>query len=117
MRLAAIRLAERKFAQGKLLYTCTCLRGAHRRLAGRWERRIRSRFRLYLTTPIFPRVMTAGGPEVKELAAKTSEAWIQFARSGNPNHKALPNWPVYTVGERATMVFDKALQGGERSRQ
>ena len=52
--------------------------------------------------------MTAGGSEVKALAAKTSEAWIQFARKGNPNHKALPNWPAYTTGERATMVFDRS---------
>jgi para-nitrobenzyl esterase len=54
--------------------------------------------------------MTTGGPEVKELAANVSEAWIQFARSGNPNHKGLPDWPAYTTRERATMVFDNTCQ-------
>ena len=53
-----------------------------------------------------PTMMTKGGPEVKALAAKTSDAWIQFARSGNPNHKGLPNWPAYTADQRATMLLD-----------
>jgi para-nitrobenzyl esterase len=37
--------------------------------------------------PDIPKVMTTGSPKEKALAAKTSEAWIQFARSCNPNHK------------------------------
>jgi len=57
-----------------------------------------------------PEVMTAGGPEVKALAANVSEAWIQFARGGNPNHKGLPHWPAYTTENRATMVFDSTCQ-------
>jgi para-nitrobenzyl esterase len=35
-----------------------------------------------------------------------SEAWIAFARHGNPNHARLPHWPVYDLESRATMVFD-----------
>lgn len=50
--------------------------------------------------------MTGGGQEARLLADKTSEAWIQFARSGNPNHKGLPDWPAYTAKNGATMVFD-----------
>ena len=53
-----------------------------------------------------PTTMTTGGAEVKTLAAQTSEAWIAFARSGNPNHKGLPTWPAYTTAQRGTMVFD-----------
>lgn len=34
--------------------------------------------------------MTGGGKEAYVLADKMSEAWIQFARTGNPNHKAYP---------------------------
>ena len=30
-----------------------------------------------------------------------SEAWLAFARSGDPNHAALPAWKPYTA-ERAT---------------
>lgn len=40
------------------------------------------------------------------LAAKMSDAWLAFARNGNPNHSGIPNWPVYTTEKRATMVFN-----------
>jgi para-nitrobenzyl esterase len=44
-----------------------------------------------------PRTMTSGGAEVKALAAQTIDAWIAFARSGNPSHKGLPTWPAYAT--------------------
>lgn len=50
--------------------------------------------------------MTGGGQKAYLLADKMSEAWIQFARNGKPNHKGLPNWPAYTVKNGATMIFD-----------
>lgn len=50
--------------------------------------------------------MTGGGPGPRALAAKVSDAWIHFARSGNPNHPGLPNWPAFTAGEGAVMIFD-----------
>ena len=50
--------------------------------------------------------MTGGVPEAHDLAAKVSEAWISFARNGDPNHRGLPKWPVYRDAVRATMVFD-----------
>jgi para-nitrobenzyl esterase len=49
---------------------------------------------------------TAGAPGARELAARISDAWIAFARGGCPEHPALPAWPAYTNGERATMIFD-----------
>ena len=54
--------------------------------------------------------MTGGGREAYLLADRVSEAWIRFARSGNPNHAGLPNWPAYTVTNGATMVFDNTCQ-------
>ncbi len=45
-------------------------------------------------------------PEMRKLEAATAGAWASLARSGNPNHKGLPNWPAYTPERRATMVFD-----------
>jgi para-nitrobenzyl esterase len=56
-----------------------------------------------------PKVMT-NAPTAKALAAKTSGAWIAFARTGNPNHQGLPEWPAYTRQRRATMVFDDICQ-------
>jgi para-nitrobenzyl esterase len=50
--------------------------------------------------------LTGGGPGPRELAASVSEAWIQFARSGNPNHHGLPNWPAFSAENCPTMIFD-----------
>lgn len=54
--------------------------------------------------------MTGGGKEAHALADKMSRAWIAFARTGNPNHKGLPNWPQYTAETGATMLFDNVSQ-------
>jgi len=35
-----------------------------------------------------------------------SEAWLAFARTGDPNHSGLPAWPTYDTDRRATMLFD-----------
>jgi para-nitrobenzyl esterase len=39
-----------------------------------------------------------------------SEARLAFARGGNPNTAALPEWPAYSLDRRATMVFDVPSQ-------
>lgn len=54
--------------------------------------------------------MTGGGKEAHVLADKMSQAWINFARVGNPNHKGLPNWPPYKAETGATMLFDNTCQ-------
>jgi para-nitrobenzyl esterase len=54
--------------------------------------------------------MTGGGESARALAAKVSEAWIQFARTGNPNHKGLPHWEPLTAATNATMIFDDACE-------
>jgi para-nitrobenzyl esterase len=50
--------------------------------------------------------MTGGGPAARALAAKVSDAWIAFARTGDPNHPGLPRWTPLTAETNATMVFD-----------
>jgi para-nitrobenzyl esterase len=40
------------------------------------------------------------------LADKLSDAWIAFARTGNPNTPKLPHWPAFSSTDRATMVID-----------
>lgn len=50
--------------------------------------------------------MTGGGQAARDLAAKVSDAWIHFARAGDPNHPGLPHWPALTAATNATMIFD-----------
>jgi para-nitrobenzyl esterase len=54
--------------------------------------------------------MTGGGKEAYALADKMSSAWINFARTGNPGAKNLPNWPAYTQQNGATMIFDNKCE-------
>jgi para-nitrobenzyl esterase len=51
---------------------------------------------------------TGGGAAAATLAAAISDAWIAFARTGNPAVSTLPSWPAYEVDRRETMVFKAA---------
>jgi para-nitrobenzyl esterase len=62
------------------------------------------------------------GPEAERLSEQLMDAWIAFARSGDPSHKGLPGgrWPAFETERRATMrlgaetVCDDAPQNRER---
>ena len=50
---------------------------------------------------------TGTSAESYELADKMSSAWLNFARTGNPNVEGkLPEWKLYSVANGATMYFD-----------
>jgi para-nitrobenzyl esterase len=50
--------------------------------------------------------LSGGSPEALAFSTRVSQAWVHFARNGNPNHSGLPNWPAYTPEKRATMILD-----------
>jgi para-nitrobenzyl esterase len=50
--------------------------------------------------------ITGGGADAMALADKVSDAWIAFARTGDPNTPKLPHWPAYDANDRATMVIN-----------
>ena len=54
--------------------------------------------------------MTGGTKEAYMLADKVSNAFINFARTGNPGHKGLPAWPAFNAGNTATMHFDNKCE-------
>ncbi|MDJ0865895.1 MAG: carboxylesterase/lipase family protein [Myxococcota bacterium] len=45
------------------------------------------------------------GPDARALADHTMDAWLSFARDGDPGHEGLPDWPAYCTERRATMEF------------
>jgi para-nitrobenzyl esterase len=50
--------------------------------------------------------MTGGGADARALAELVSDAWIHFARTGNPNHPKLPHWTPFSPEQIPTMIFD-----------
>jgi len=49
---------------------------------------------------------SGGRPEALALSRKVSQAWVNFARTGNPNHSALPAWAPVSEGKLPVMYFD-----------
>jgi para-nitrobenzyl esterase len=105
-RAGVVTEADRKAAQGKALvyqYYVT------------WRSPVRDgKLRSFHTIEIpfvFDNVdacksMLGSGEDRYALAEKFSGAWVAFARTGNPNHKTLPNWPAFDNTKRAVMVFN-----------
>jgi para-nitrobenzyl esterase len=54
--------------------------------------------------------MTGMGDDRYALQDRMSAAWTSFARTGNPNHDGLPQWPAYTAEQKATMVLNTECQ-------
>jgi para-nitrobenzyl esterase len=52
----------------------------------------------------------AEGPTAQPMADRMSEAFVAFARTGDPNCKAIPRWEPYDLTRRQTMVFDTATR-------
>jgi para-nitrobenzyl esterase len=50
--------------------------------------------------------MSGIGEEQQHIADMMSESWLAFARTGNPNHPGIPEWPVYDTESRMVMMFD-----------
>lgn len=48
------------------------------------------------------------GGEQRRLERQMADAWVAFARTGDPNHSGLAPWMPYSMPGRATMIFDSA---------
>ena len=45
-------------------------------------------------------------PLPQALTEQMMDAWLAFAKTGDPNHSNMPTWPAYDASTRATMVFN-----------
>ena len=109
-RFDSITIAQRKSAQGRApvymyLFAWETPAGGGGMLA---HHALEISFAFGNTTKV--PAMSGGGPEAAALADKMSDAWIAFARTGDPNTPKLPDWPVYAAPARATMVFNNTCK-------
>ncbi|QMW04336.1 carboxylesterase/lipase family protein [Spirosoma foliorum] len=49
-------------------------------------------------------------PVDQQLAESMSSYWVNFAKTGNPNGKNLPNWPAYKSTAENVLILDKTIQ-------
>ncbi|MCR5876774.1 carboxylesterase family protein [Phenylobacterium sp. J426] len=45
-------------------------------------------------------------PATRAMADSMANAWLAFARTGDPNHDGLPRWAPYDMKSRKVMLFD-----------
>lgn len=52
----------------------------------------------------------AGTDQPEHLTQQIQQAWLAFARTSNPNHKDIEEWPPYDPETRSTMLFNTTTQ-------
>jgi para-nitrobenzyl esterase len=53
-----------------------------------------------------PAMVGSASDETAALARSMSESWLAFARTGDPNNPAIPEWRPYDLEQREVMLFD-----------
>ncbi len=71
-------------------------------------------FNTLKTTDISEDMELLGSKEEEQLSKKIMDYWTNFARTGDPNHPDLPEWPSYDSKNRATMILDVSPRAVER---
>lgn len=106
LREASYTIAERKFAQGRApvyMYSFN------------WRSPVRNgklrcmhcmELPFAFDHPDLIGFMTGTGPERAQLGQKMGEAFVAFARTGNPNHSGIPQWDPWNPTRWPTMVFN-----------
>jgi para-nitrobenzyl esterase len=105
-RIGSVQLAERKLAGGSApvwMYRCDLESPAQRGVFGATHG-----IDLPLMFRNLPVPLLDGQPASEVVATAMSASWLSFARTGDPTHHLLPDWPPYTVEHRATMLFNAA---------
>lgn len=100
MRKGAIEQAERKAAQSGAPAFMYLLNWETPVDGGKWKSPHALDIALMFDNVPNSASMTGTSPEAQTLADAMSNAWIRFARTGDPG------WPAYLPATRATMVFD-----------
>ena len=52
-------------------------------------------------------LFSGAGAEVDALSRQMQQAWLSFARNGDPSHDGVGRWPTWDPARRTTMVFGR----------
>ncbi len=110
LRLASHLLAESKFAQGRAPVYMYLFNWRSPVRNGKLRCMHCMELPFVFDHPDLIGFMTGAGPERAALAQQMSEAWVAFARSGNPNHSGIPQWAAWNPREWPTMVFNREIR-------
>jgi para-nitrobenzyl esterase len=50
-------------------------------------------------------IVGAGSRDAHAMCEHLAAAWVNFAKTGNPNTANLPHWPTFDAQDRSTMIF------------
>ncbi|MDB6062533.1 MAG: hypothetical protein JWM78_2636 [Verrucomicrobiaceae bacterium] len=106
MTVGSIQLAERKFAQSKApvyLYMVTWETPV---LGGMMRSPHGIDLPLVFDNTDIAKGLLGDGPAPQKMSELMSKSFVAFARTGNPNHAGLPQWPAFSTETRATLHFD-----------
>jgi para-nitrobenzyl esterase len=109
LRQASYTIAERKFAQRRAPVYLYYFKWRSPVRRGKLRSMHCMELPFVFDHPDLIASMTGAGADRDALATNMSEAWVAFARSGNPNHRGIPRWNPWTPTEWPTMVFDREI--------
>jgi len=55
-------------------------------------------------------IFSGTGEAAKKFSEKIMDSWIAFARTGNPSHSGIPEWPKYDTKKRSTMILGEEIK-------
>jgi para-nitrobenzyl esterase len=56
---------------------------------------------------VFGTLWEGANPAAAHLAEQMMDAWVAFARTGDPGHDTIGPWPAYDTNTRTTMIFGR----------
>ncbi len=102
---AAIVEAELRAAQGSPVFAYQ-LDWASPKDGGKWGAPHTLDIPLVFGTLDAPGVITGTGEEARRVSGLMMDAFIRFARGGDPNGGGMPTWEPYSLERRQTMVWN-----------
>lgn len=102
---AAVVEAELRAAQGSPVFAYQ-LDWASPKDGGRWGAPHTLDIPLVFGTLDAPGVITGTGEDARRVSGLMMDAFIRFARTGDPNGGGLPAWEPYSLARRQTMVWN-----------